>query len=706
MRLVALMPNGRGGLYRGRITVGDGRIRDVELYRPGSSSGEDLDFLPHVALPGFIDLQINGAFGHDITSSPETLWPIGERLPHHGVTAFLPTVISSPAHQRQAAYEAIRARPAGYAGAEPLGLHVEGPALSPILAGVHPRGELIGDAADLASELIVASDVVALVTIAPEAANAMHAIERLAAAGIAVSLGHTEATAAQTAAALEAGATAFTHLFNGMAPLHHRELGAVGTALLDPRTYVSLIADRHHLADDAIRLVWRVIGPKRICLVTDAMAGMGAVAGIHRIGDVAVHCRGAARSADGGLAGSLITMIDAVRLVRELTGATWDELSAVTSANQAGLLGDITRGRIAPGARADLTIVDSDLRPVATFAGGAIVYRRPVSVTTADTASTPPSTPEPGRRAASKCRSTADVSSKCAIPTAIGVDIGGTTFKAAIVAGMRLGHLRSGATGPQRPAAEVLTEIRSVIEDLAGSTDLDVRGVGIVCAGILDTETGAVIRSESLNWRNVNVSAQLGRDLGLPVAVEHDVYAAALAEWETGAGVRAESMLYVSIGTGVASHLFTQAGTNRGHAGLAGEMGFIPADGGTHWLQSVASGRALTDAYRRHTGRSLNAEQIISSAGRDPVATRVWAAALDALAQGIASAVCLQDPEIIVIGGGVSNAGNELLDMLEPRLAAWLEPLRTPPTTVVAAHGADSGVMGAALLGGTLSATR
>ena len=682
MRVLVLLPNGRGGVYRGLLTLEAGRIAGVEPCSPGRASGADLDLLPHIALPGFIDLQLNGAFGHDITSRPETLWTIGEQLPRQGVTAFLPTVITSEAHRRKAAYASLRARPDGYAGATPLGVHIEGPALSPSRAGAHPRARLIDDAAPLADELAAVADAVALVTIAPETANATRSIERLVAAGVAVSLGHTEATAAQTVEALEAGASAFTHLFNGMGPMHHRELGAAGAALLRAGAYVSVIADGHHLADDMIRLIWRLAGPGRTVLVTDAMAGMGAEAGTHRIGDIEVDCDGAPRDDRGHLAGALLTMPDAASRLRRLTDASWDELAAVTSANPADLLGDAERGRLDPGRQADIAVVDWQLRPVATFVAGELAWRRSEAATVARPATN-------ARRGSS---------ADAATPAAIGVDIGGTTFKAAIFDGAALGPVHRGVTGKDCPAAEVLTEIRDTIGELAATTRLELRGAGIACAGIVDATAGIAVRGAGLGWHDVDVLAAVRGAHGLPVALEHDVYLAALAEWETGAGVGAGSMLYVSVGTGIASRLFTEAGTDRGHTGLAGEMGFIPVGDGARWLESVASGRSMSDAYHRIAGRTLAAEQIVAAAGHgDPAAVQVWSEAMDALAQGIATAVCLQDPEIVVVGGGVSTAGQVLLDEINPRITALIEALREPPPTVLAAHGADSGIIGAAL---------
>ena len=681
MRVVSMLPNGRGGLYRGCISVVSGRIVEI-LPAPDGAAGiaVDLDFTPHVALPGFVDLQVNGGFGHDITTDPSTMWPIGQRLLSHGVTAFLPTVITSPPEQRHAAYRQIGTRPRGYEGAVPLGLHIEGPVLARDYAGTHPRAELASGAEGLADELLRETDAVSLVTIAPEVESASRSIARLVGAGIVVSLGHTAATAAQTSTALEAGALALTHVFNGMSPIHQREVGAAGAGLLHPEAFISLIADDYHLSEEALRIAWRMAGPGRICLVTDAMAGMSAPAGTYRIGSEAVECGDAARNGDGSLAGSLLTMPEAARRMREVTGATWDELAKITSTNPADLLGDTDRGQLSPGRRADIVIVDTQLRPVATIIEGKIAFRRGEGPRI-----TRPASPKTGP------------ASETPSPVAIGVDIGGTAFKAAIFDGASLGPLRRGSTGRDRPATEVLAEVRRTIEDLRGTAGADIRSVGIACAGIVDGPVGVVVEATNLEWRNVEVAAAVGQDLGLPVVLEHDVYLAALAEWETGSGVGAESMFYVSVATGVAARLFTRVGTNRGFSNLAGEMGFMPIGAEGQPLESVASARAMSEAFRHETGASATAEQIIAASPGDPVAARIWSEAMSALAQGVAAAVCLDDPEIVVLGGGLSNAGNVLLKALEPRLASLLAPLRDSPQLAVAAHGDRSGIVGAAL---------
>ena len=685
VHLIALLPNGRGGLYRGCITIAGQEIVDIAAHAPertstGSGADQrpetdhDLDFTPHVALPGFIDLHLNGAFGHDFTSDPPTMWSIASGLASQGVTAFAPTIITSPPEQRRAAYDAILERPAGYSGPEPLGLHIEGPVLATAHAGTHPRANLIVGGETLTSELAEQASVVALVTLAPEVEGAIPLIARLSEAGIAVSLGHSGATSAETSAAFAAGARALTHLFNGMAPLHHRQVGIVGAGLLHPEVWVSLIADGEHLSGEALQLAWRLAGSQRILLVTDAMAGMGALPGIYRLGDVRVRCARAPRADGGGLAGSLLTMPEAARHLRRQTGATWDELALVTSTNAASLLGDCTRGRLAAGMRADIVIVDANLEPVATIIAGSISYQRP------------------DRIASSNGRATR---------VAVGVDIGGSYFKAGIFDGAKLREVHRGQTGRNRPASEVLREVRRAIDRLlAAAAANDVVGIGIACPGIVNAGPGTVIEATNLGWRDIDILGGVGSGLTPPVSVEHDVYLGALAEWETGAGVGAESMLYISVGTGVASQLFTRSGTYRGRLNLAGEMGIIPVGPDAVPLESLASARAMSEAYHWQTGRTVDVEQIVAARKNDAVSERVWTEGIEALAWGIAAAICLQDPQIVVVGGGVSNAGGQLLDALAPRVAELVIQLRDPPPIVRATHGAHSGIVGAALHAG------
>ena len=688
MHVVALLPNGRGGLYRGRITIAGETIVGIAPHASGGTSTSsrtdhlpevDIDFTPHVALPGFIDLHLNGAFGHDFTSDPRSMWRIPAELASQGVTAFAPTIITSPPERRRAAYDAMSDRPSGYSGPEPLGLHIEGPLLASAHAGTHPQPNLIANGGTLVGELTGHASVVALLTVAPEVEGAIELIARLAEAKVAVSLGHSGATVEETAAAFAAGACSLTHLFNGMAPLHHREVGIVGAGLLHPEAWLSLIADGQHLSDKALELAWRLAGPQRIYLVTDAMAGMGAVPGIYRLGDVRVRCARAARADGGGLAGSLLTMPEAARHLRRHTGATWDELALVTSTNAADLLGDRTRGRLDAGMRADVVIVDANLEPVATIIAGSNRYRRPERIA---------------------------YSNGCATRVAVGVDIGGSYFKAGIFDGAELREVRRGPTGRDRPAAEVLGGVREAIDSLLAAAGNDVVGIGIACPGVVNARTGTVIEATNLGWRDIDIIGEVADGLTPPVSVEHDVYLGGLAEWETGAGVGAESMLYVSVGTGVASRLFTRSGTYRGRLNLAGEMGMMPVGPDAVPLESLASARAMSEAYHRQTGRTVDVEHIVAAREHDAVSERVWSEGIEALAWGIAATICLEDPQIVVVGGGVSNAGGQLLDSLSPHVAKLVLHFRDPPPIVRARHGAHSGIVGAALHCGVAGSER
>ncbi|MGI9666937.1 MAG: N-acetylglucosamine 6-phosphate deacetylase, partial [Acidimicrobiia bacterium] len=177
-----------------------------------------LDATGLTVVPGFVDLQVNGGYGFDFTHDPDSIWEVGTLLPASGVTAFCPTVITSPPDRVVAAQEAMTRRPQGYRGAEPLGLHVEGPHLSSERRGTHPA-----DLLTPATESQLSTDEVRIVTLAPEVDGAIALTRRLVDDGVVVSVGHSAATASTTRKALDAGATMGTHLFNAMPPMTARE---------------------------------------------------------------------------------------------------------------------------------------------------------------------------------------------------------------------------------------------------------------------------------------------------------------------------------------------------------------------------------------------------------------------------------------------------------------------------------------------------
>src|SRR5436190_8344344 len=210
----------------------------------------EADQLPAEGLilaPGFIDLQINGAFGSDFTADPSTIFEVGAKLPRYGVTSFLPTVVTSPPATVAAAQQALcQEPPRMYRGAVPLGLHLEGPFLNPKKRGAHnPKYLRLPNESEIADWSI--DNGVRLVTLAPELPGALDIIRTLRSRGVVVSAGHSMATYEEANAGIEAGITYGTHLFNAMPPLGHREPGLVGALLADPRVTVGVLVDEVHL---------------------------------------------------------------------------------------------------------------------------------------------------------------------------------------------------------------------------------------------------------------------------------------------------------------------------------------------------------------------------------------------------------------------------------------------------------------------------
>ena len=368
----------------GRVLTTDGvvesdiEVRDGVISRFGSSApaaDTTIDARGLFVVPGFIDLQINGGFGHDFTNDPSSIWEVGRRLPTTGVTGFLPTIITSPPKSIDAAMEVLDAGPPpGYVGAVPLGLHLEGPFLSPKRPGVHPPDLL--RAPDTATvEAWTEGRHVRIVTLAPELPGGLELVERLAGRGVVVAAGHSDASYEQALAASEAGVSLGTHLFNAMPPLHHRAPGLVGALLTDPRAAVSLIVDGLHVHPAMVELTWRAKGRDRFVLVTDAMAAMGLSPGSYRLGDVAVTVgEDGPRDPAGRLAGSTLTLDAAIRNLIEFTGCSMTEGVRAGAASPASLLGDPTRGRLEIGARADVVVLDDQLQVVATVVAGRVAY--------------------------------------------------------------------------------------------------------------------------------------------------------------------------------------------------------------------------------------------------------------------------------------------------------------------------------------------
>lgn len=363
----------------GAVHIENGRITAVG--RAGEVAAPDqetrFDTRGMLLAPGFVDLQLNGAFGHDFTQDPASIWHAAARLPRFGVTTFLPTIISSPPATIQAAQQALQQMPNGFHGALPLGLHLEGPFLNPGKKGAHNPAHLLPPDLALASDWAPGSGV-RLVTLAPELPGALDVIRRLCANGVLVSAGHSLATYGEAQAALEAGVGYGTHLFNAMAPLHHRRPGLAAALLADTRAAVGLIADGVHVHPALVGLVWSLLGAQRLTLVTDAMAALGMPPGTYQLGDRAVRVEGRqATLPDGTLAGSILSLDAALRNVIQMSHCSLPEALQTVTTTPARLLGlEHNKGTIAPGRDADLVVLTPDLEVVATFGGGRLLYQR------------------------------------------------------------------------------------------------------------------------------------------------------------------------------------------------------------------------------------------------------------------------------------------------------------------------------------------
>jgi N-acetylglucosamine-6-phosphate deacetylase len=373
-RLVPGLP-GTGVFEPGHVSVQGGVIAEVGKGPPPGSPDLVLD--SGILVPGLVDLQVNGYYGVDLADCDPEGWAlVARRLPETGTTAFLPTFITAPVPALATALRsAAKAAEAATAGARVLGVHLEGPFLSPARAGAHRRDWIVPPSPGAVTELLEAGQgLLRLVTLAPEADGALAAIGTLTAAGVLVSVGHSDATAAEVAAGAAAGARMVTHLFNAQRGLHHREPGVVGQALTDQRLTSGLIVDLSHVSAAACAIAFAA-APGRICLVTDAAACAGMPPGRYLLGGQPVDLPpgGAPVRPGGTLAGSALRMDQAVGNAVAV-GLGFPEAVAAASRIPADLIGRPDLGRLAPGAAADLAWLGDDLRTRATWAGGEQVY--------------------------------------------------------------------------------------------------------------------------------------------------------------------------------------------------------------------------------------------------------------------------------------------------------------------------------------------
>jgi N-acetylglucosamine-6-phosphate deacetylase len=364
-------------LEPGYVAVAGQHVSDVAPGPPPRVP--DIALNSGMLLPGLVDLQVNGYFGEEFQTAGADGWAkVVTGMPQTGTTAFLPTFITAPLSVLGDALRAAAALiPDLPGGSRVLGVHVEGPFISPARKGAHNEAWITDPTPVAVDGLLEAGQgVLRLVTLAPERDGALAAITRLTEAGVGVSIGHTDATARQVAEAARRGARMVTHLFNAQRPLHHREPGVIGQALTDPRLTSGLITDLWHVAPEICVMAFAA-APGRIFAVTDAAACAGMPSGRYLLGGEPIELppgpgeppvRG-----DGTLAGSALRM-DAAVANMVTAGIGLAEAVAAATRIPADLIGRPDLGRIAPGALADLTWLGDDMRTRATWIGGELAY--------------------------------------------------------------------------------------------------------------------------------------------------------------------------------------------------------------------------------------------------------------------------------------------------------------------------------------------
>src|SRR5918997_614766 len=363
----------------GTVLLEGGSIRDVA---PDDSPIGDADEVREhgdsLLLPGFVDLQVNGAFGVDVATEPSRLGELSEALLPTGTTAYLPTVISSPAGLYEGVLpELATAIVEPSSGAEALGIHLEGPFINLAKRGAHAAAHVVAPDPGLLLRLLDLGPV-RMITLAPELDGAAELTQLAASRGVAVLAGHSDAAFEAAYGAFDASVAGVTHLFNATSALHHREPGLPGAAFAHPRVVCGLIADGIHVHPEMAALAFRMLGPDRVCLVTDAIAAAGMGDGEYRLATRTVYLEGGVpRLGSGAIAGSVLTMNEALRNILAFTGCTFPEAARMASTTPARLIGEGRRkGRLTLGYDADVTVLAPDLSVEAVWRGGERVYEK------------------------------------------------------------------------------------------------------------------------------------------------------------------------------------------------------------------------------------------------------------------------------------------------------------------------------------------
>lgn len=359
------------------IMDGDKIVAVVPGLPTDAAESEIIDTRNLFVIPGFIDIHVHGAVGVDtMDATGEALHAMGDYFARHGVTTFLPTTVTASKQDTKATIRATANTDPSTTGARHMGIHLEGPYLSHEFRGAQPPQHLRQADPDEYKPWFESGQV-RLITVAPEVEGVLDLIHEGSAAGVEFAIGHTSASYEQVEMAVERGLRQATHTFNGMPGLNHRSPGALGAILSDGRLWAQIIVDGVHVHPAVVKLLIKAKGIDRTVIITDAIRATGMSDGDYALGDQMVHVKdGIARTDAGGLAGSTLTMDQALSNVMRFADLTLAEaLPMLTRVPAASIRMDGTKGSIAPGFDADIVILDQSYQVRMTIVGGNVVYR-------------------------------------------------------------------------------------------------------------------------------------------------------------------------------------------------------------------------------------------------------------------------------------------------------------------------------------------
>jgi N-acetylglucosamine-6-phosphate deacetylase len=341
------------------VSIEDGNIVGIEEGAPNGST--------ETLTAAFFDIHVHGARSYDfMTATPVEIESVGSFLARRGVAHYLPTTVTGPIDLTLRALEKLadvieraREHESRVSVAMPVGVHLEGPFVSHAKRGVHPEASIREPSVELFDRFQQAArGNIRLMTLAPELPRALELIGHATATGVRVTMGHSIATSAETLAAMAAGATSSTHLFNAMRALDHREPGIVGTVLDREDVYAEVICDGVHVHPAFVRLWLKMKGEERAILITDGMSATGMPDGTYTLGDFAVEVKDGVCLSGKTLAGSVLTMDRAVENMRRFTGASLGTAVRLASRNPARMMGMSHLTEMAPGTAANFNVFD------------------------------------------------------------------------------------------------------------------------------------------------------------------------------------------------------------------------------------------------------------------------------------------------------------------------------------------------------------